>query len=149
MPTRYRIVILALCLSTVLPCTANCGGFDGSDPITGTVDKLVEINEQRIVGEVDPDTVGLPTSFIIDFDTKTMRGTADSLIRRMVRIKRIEHLGNVLILLGADEGSGPHQGQMGWSLAIEKTSGKAVLSAAGNGIAYVAFGRCQPLVSNP
>ncbi|HSO18902.1 MAG TPA: hypothetical protein VLT88_05570, partial [Desulfosarcina sp.] len=84
MPIHRRLAAWFAGMLLLLPGTACCGGLDGTVPIFGTGDQLVEVNRQRIVGEVDPGTVGLPTSFIIDFDANTMRGTADSLVRRLV-----------------------------------------------------------------
>jgi hypothetical protein len=145
MHNRNRILLFLLCLSVLMTGPAFSGDFDGLKPITGTVDRLVEVNRQRVIEDLTPDTVGLPGKFIIDFKEKTLRGTPDSLVRRVVRIKRIEHIEDKLILLGADEGMAGTSSGLGWSLSIEKMSGKAVLSAAGSGIAYVAFGTCKPI----
>jgi hypothetical protein len=135
---------MVACLIMVLPNAAMAGDFDGSRAITGTVDRLIEINRERVIENVDPDTVGLPKKFIIDFKARTMRPAPDSLVRRVVHIKRIDHIEDKLILQGADEGVAGTTGGLGWSLAIEKTTGRAVLSAAGSGIAFVAFGTCTP-----
>ena len=51
---------------------------------------------------------------------------------------------NSLILQGVDEGMSASTGVFGWSLVIDQSTGKAVLSATGSGIAYVAFGTCMP-----
>lgn len=135
---------LVVCLTMVLAQTAWAGDFDGSRPITGTVVRLIEINPFRVIENVDPETVGLPKTFRIDFKSRTVRPAPDSLVRRVARIKRIDHIEDKLILQGVDEGVTGTRGGVGWSLAIEKATGKAVLSAAGTGIAYVAFGTCRP-----
>lgn len=140
---QLRRVLLICGAAAIAALAQTAGAFDGTRPIVGTVDRLIEINPQRIIENVDPDTVGLPRSFIIDLPQGTMRGTPDSLVRRKVAIQRVEHMEDKLILLGADAGTPGTDGGMGWSLAIEKTTGNAVLSAAGGGIAYVAFGKCR------
>jgi hypothetical protein len=144
MNTRIRILTIWVTLALVQPAAALAGEIDGTHAIIGTVERLIEINRQRIIDHVDPDTVGLPKKFIIDFSQRTMRGTPDSLVRRVVHIRRIDHIEDKLVLLGADEGVAGTTGGVGWSLAIEKATGRAVLSAAGSGIAYVAFGTCKP-----
>jgi hypothetical protein len=144
MNTRIRILTIWVTLALVQPAAALAGEIDGTHAIIGTVERLIEINRQRIIDNVDPDTVGLPKKFIIDFSQRTMRGTPDSLVRRVVHIRRIDHIEDKLVLLGADEGVAGTTGGVGWSLAIEKATGRAVLSAAGSGIAYVAFGTCKP-----
>ncbi|WP_319405465.1 hypothetical protein [uncultured Desulfosarcina sp.] len=145
MKNRKRLLLFLLSLPVLMTGPAFSGDFDGSNALTGSVDRLIEINRLRVIEGVDPDTVGLPEKFIIDFRENTLRGTPDSLVRRVVRIKRIEHIEDKLILLGADEGMAGTSSGLGWSLSIEKPSGKAVLSAAGSGIAYVAFGTCTPI----
>ena len=131
-------------LAALVPASVYAEGLDSSARIVGAVDRLVEINPQRVIEDVDPDTVGLPKTFVIDLDQRTLRGTADSLVRRVAPIEHITRTPTTLILQGIDEGiSGPGT-VFGWNLAIDTATGRAVLSAAGSGIAYVAFGACSP-----
>jgi hypothetical protein len=142
MNMEKQFLTLLACLVGVLSHAAWAGDFDGSRTLTGTIDRLIEINPLRVIENVDPETVGLPQKFSIDFKNRIVRPAPDSLIRRVARIKRIDHIEDKLILQGADEGVAGTTGGVGWSLAIEKATGKAVLSAAGTDIAYVAFGAC-------
>ena len=138
-----------LFLVTLLPAAVHAGGFDNTRWINGALDRLVEINRQRIIEDVDPDTVGLPKAFVIDLEQRTMRGKPDSLVRRLAPVERITRTPATLVLQGVDEGiSGPGT-VFGWNLAIDTATGKAVLSAAGSGIAYVAFGTCSPSTTVP
>lgn len=145
MNTCRPFLTLAAALLMVLSQAVGAGAFDATQTITGTVERLIEINRQRIIDNVNPDTVGMPRTFVIDLQKGTLRGAPDSLVRRMVRIKRVEHVEDKLILLGADEGTAGTTSGLGWSMAIEKTTGRATLSASGNGTAYVAFGTCTPV----
>ena len=139
-----RLLILTLFL-TMMPTSADLAvSLNQSRRIIGIVDRLVEINRQRVVENVDPDTVGLPTKFIIDLQRRTMRGAPDSLVRRLASVENITRTANALILQGTDEGMPGDTGVFGWSLVIDTATGKAVLSASGSGIAYVAFGSCTP-----
>lgn len=74
MNKRKLLMAIAASLVMLLSEAAVAGGLDGSRPIFGTVDRLIEINRQRIIDNVDPDTVGLPKAFIIDLKSLTMRG---------------------------------------------------------------------------
>ena len=131
-------------LAILLPAPVYAGDFDTSRRITGAVNRLTEINRQRVIENVDPETVGLPKTFVIDLQKRTMRGTPDSLVRRVASGDRITRTPTTLVLQGVDEGiSGPGT-VFGWNLAIDTATGKAVLSAAGSGIAYVAYGVCSP-----
>jgi hypothetical protein len=127
-----------------MPQAAFSGDFDGSKPLSGSVDKIIEINTQKIINDVDPDAVGLPRNFFIDFKEKILRPSKDSLVRKTSKIYRVEHLENKLILQGVDEGVENIDDGLAWSITISKKTGKVVLSASGDGVAYVVFGTCIP-----
>jgi hypothetical protein len=144
MNLRIPKLFLLFCLSIVsLPTFA--GDFDGSKPLSGSVNKIIEINSFRVMNDVDPDTVGLPRKFLIDFEEKELRPSKDSLIRRTSQIKRVEHIENKLILQGVEEGVENIDDGLAWSMVISKKSGMVVLSASGDGVAYVVFGTCTPV----
>ena len=109
----------------------------------GSVDKIIEINQFRIKEDVDPDTVGLPRKFIIDFKARLIQPSKDSLVRKTTKITHIEHLENKLILQGVEDGVENIDDGLAWSIVILKKTGKVVLSASGDGVAYVLFGVCS------
>ena len=133
--------IVLFCL-LIIPLPVLADDFDGSKSLTGTVDKILEIYPARINNDADPDTVGLPRNFLIDFRQKIVRPSKDSLVRRTSKIKQIEHIENKLILQGIEGGVENVDDGLAWSIAISKKTGKVVLSASGDGVAYVAFGTC-------
>ena len=143
---RLRFFFL-FCLC-IMPQTAFCGDFDGIKPLSGTVDKIVEINAFKIINDVDPDTVGLPRNFLIDFKEKKLRPSKDSLVRKTSNIYRVAHIENKLILQGVDEGVENVDDGLAWSITISKKTGKVVLSASGDGVAYVVFGKCIPVATD-
>jgi len=126
----------------IIPVASFAGDFDGSKPLSGTVEKMLEITQFKINDDVDPDTVSLPQKFVINFDKKTVRPSKDSLIRKISKIERVEHIENKLILQGIEEGVENIEDGLAWSMAISKKTGKVILSASGNGVAYVIFGTC-------
>ena len=52
----FGVVIFFISLATI----AIAGDFDGSKPLSGVTGKIIEINQYKIIDDVDPDTVGLP-----------------------------------------------------------------------------------------
>ena len=141
----YRFNFLFAVGFWLLASAAGAGDFDGSRPLSGTTGKIIEINPYKISDDVDPDTVGIPKKFRIDFSTRTLRPSADSLIRKTIAFKRIVHIENKMILQGVDKGVEGVDDGLAWSLAISKINGHAVLAAAGDGVAYVVFGVCKPI----
>ena len=140
---RPRLIFL-FCLC-IMPQIGFSGDFDGIKPLSGSVDKIIEINTLKIINDVDPDTVGLPRSFFVDFKEKKLRPSKDSLVRKTSNIYRVEHVENKLILQGIDEGVENVDDGLAWSITISKKTGKVVLSASGDGVAYVVFGKCIPV----
>ena len=139
-----RIFLICLC---ILPQTAFSGDFDGIKPLSGSVDKIIEINTFKIIDDVNPDTVGLPRNFVIDFKAKKLRPSKDSAVRKTSNIYRVEHIENKLILQGIDKGVENIDDGLAWSITISKKTGKVVLSASGDGLAYVVFGKCEPVAN--
>ena len=136
-----HIFLVCLCL---LPQAAFSGDFDGIMPLSGSVEKIIEINAFKIIEDVNPDTVGLPRNFVIDFKAKKLRPSKDSVVRKTSNIYRVEHIENKLILQGIDKGMENVDDGLAWSITISKKTGKVVLSASGDGLAYVVFGKCDP-----
>ena len=141
----WFIFTFCLCFA---PLVALGNDFDGSKSLSGTVNKIMEINYVKITDNVDPDTVGLPRKFLIDFEEKSIRPSKDSLVRKTARIRHIEHIENKLILQGTDEGVEGADDGLAWSITISKKTGAAVLTASGDGVAYVVFGTCIPAEQN-
>jgi hypothetical protein len=137
-----RLVLLLLLF--LLPFDAFSGGFDGSISLNGSVDKIVEINPSKIKTDVSPETIGLPRHFRIDFKNRLVKPSKDSIIRKHIRINHLEHLENKLVLQGIDDGVENVEDGLAWSLVISKLTGKAILAASGDGVAYVVFGTCTP-----
>ena len=67
---KVMVVVAGLIGLTV---SAFAGDFDGSTPLSGTIGKVIEINRFKISDDADPDTVGLPKNFLIDFKAKVIR----------------------------------------------------------------------------
>ena len=142
-----RHILLFFCI-LIAPSAIFGGEFDGSKTLEGSVDKILEIYPSRINNDADPDTVGLPKKFYIDFKEKLVRPSKDSVIRRTSKIKRVEHIENKLILQGIEDGVENVDDGIAWSIAISKKTGKVVLSASGDGVAYVVFGTCAAVDNN-
>ena len=139
---RNKSAFIFLFLIIFFPSISFAEDFDGSKLLVGLVEKVLEIKQFRVSDDVDPDTVGLPHKFFINFEEKKVLPSKQSIIRRISRIKHVEHVENKLILQGVEEGVENIEDGLAWSIAISKKTGKFILSASGDGVAYVVFGTC-------
>lgn len=140
----YPLVLATVIGLYPMVCSVFGDGIDGSQPLYGTTGKIIEINPYKVVHHADSETVGLPKAFIIDFKSKLLRPSKDSVIRKTISFRDIEHIENTITLQGIDTGVVGVDDSLAWSLTISKKDGKSVLSASGAGIAYVVFGTCSP-----
>lgn len=127
----------------MIPFPSFAGDFDGSRPLKGSVNKIIEINQFRIRKDIAPEQVGLPQRFVIDFKQKVVRPSKDSMIRKISKIKSVENVENKLVLQGFDDGVENIDDGLAWSIIISKTTGNLVVTASGDGVGYVAFGVCS------
>ena len=102
--SKYHILFGVVIFFILFFANAIAGDFDGSKPLSGITGKIIEINQYKIIDDVDPDTVGLPKKFLIDFNSKTLRPSKDSLVRRTITFKSLEHIENKMVMQGIDEG---------------------------------------------
>jgi hypothetical protein len=140
-----KLQLMAAIVLGITSLNVMAGDFNGQTPLVGNTGKIIEINRYKISADVDPDTVGLPRQFVIDFEAKQLRPSKESRVTKNIRFKKVVHIENKLIVQGVDEGIEGVADGLAWSLTISKDNGKAVLSASGDGVAYVVFGECAPL----
>ncbi len=141
--------LLAGLCSLTLAAASFAGDFNGSKPLTGTTERIIEINRFKIIDNVDADTLGLPKNFWIDFKAKRIRPSKESLVRRTIAFTRFEHIENKLVIQGVDQGVEGVEDGLAWSLTISKKDGTSILTASRGGIAYVVFGTCTPVGVHP
>jgi hypothetical protein len=94
---------------------------------------------------VTPSSVDAPDHLVVDFaaqEIRTLDGGPDG---RRTAIERSDRLDNKIILQGAEDGVEGVRDGLGWTIAISEDSGGMVLSAVGDDVAFVIFGRCLPL----
>ena len=88
--------------------------------------------------------VNLPNFFQIDFSTKVLLAITESENKRTSKIKSMEVLDHKLFLQGADDGIEGVRDGLAWSISISQDTGRLVMSASGENVAFVVFGACTP-----
>jgi hypothetical protein len=138
-------VSMAVLLLLSLPLAARAGDFDGIKPLLCSVITVIECTPENGCREVAPDSVALPSFLKVDFEKKTVTPVRESDGNRNSDINRLEHVGGLVILQGADEGIQEVRDGVGWTTAISKETGNFVLTASGHEVAFIVYGACTPL----
>lgn len=142
----FKCLRMSICvLLGLMPSLGLAENFDGSQSLVCSVEDGRQFYLGGQTRPFDPQSVGLPRAFMIDFDSNRILPTKDSVVRRQTKIERSEHVENKLILQGADDGVEGVDDGIGWSMAVEMSSGRFVIGAAGDKVGYVVFGSCKSL----
>ena len=133
----YLRFIISFCIVIIGSSVSAAGGFDGSKPMLCSAIEGFQCTLQGCA-EVQPSEVNLPQFFQIDITKKTVTGKLENEEKVTSKIEHEEHLDENLVVTGSENG-------MGWSITVNKTSGKSVLSVSGLDLGFVVFGACMLL----
>lgn len=130
----YSSFIISICLIISWSSVGVAGEFDGSKPMLCSA---IEVLQCTLKGcnEVQASEVNMPQFFQIDIKNKTVSGKLENEEKVTSKIEHEEQLDENLVVTGSENG-------MGWSIVVNKGSGKSVLSVSGLDIGFVVFGAC-------
>jgi hypothetical protein len=140
--TSIGLFLLGICL---VPWSAAAADFDGSKPLLFSVISVTECTPEQGCAQVTAESIALPQFLKIDFKSKRVTSAMEAQGKRSSEIKRVERIEGKLMLQGAEEGIEGVRDGLGWTLAISEETGKAILTASGDEVAFVVFGACLPL----
>ena len=125
---------------------AAAADFDGSKPLLCSAATLSECIPGGVCEQVTSDSINAPDFLRIDFKKKTVTADAPGQEDRPPSpIKTTTTIDDKLFLQGADDGVEGVRDGLAWSLAIDQTAGKMVLTASGDEVGFVIFGACTTL----
>ena len=140
---RFNLIGIVCLFLLITPQQLLSADFNSKGLWLGMVHKGVEYHLGGRPVDFDPESVGLPRKFIIDFNSKIIKPTKDSVVRRRSKIKHIKHIENKVILQGVNDGVEGVNDGIGWSMSISKKTGKFVITASGDKVGYIVFGICR------
>ena len=138
---RIYSMMIVVCFLFV-PFTASAARVDGSQPLLCALMKAMECTQTNGCTEVSAEDMNVQQFVTIDFAKKEMRGVENT--ERKTMIERTEEIDGKLILQGAEDAIEGVRDGVGWTMAIMQDTGKAILTAAGDNVAFVLFGACIP-----
>ena len=119
--------------------------FDGSRPLLFSVNSAMECTPVSGCRTVTIESIELPRFLKIDLNKKTIGPVSESDTRPDSVIERMERVDGKLILQGAEDGYESVRDGLGWTIAISEGTGRVVMTASGDQVAFVVFGACLPL----
>ena len=139
-----KLLTIAVLL-LMFPIAVLAGDFDGSKPVICAPVKVVECTPEGGCQEVTAESVGVPQFMSVDLDQKTITSVGKRDGNRKSVIQRIEDMDGRLILQGVDEGIRDLRDSVAWSAMLSKETGKFVVTASGDQVAFIVYGACTQL----
>ncbi|MBW1980471.1 MAG: hypothetical protein JRJ12_04570 [Deltaproteobacteria bacterium] len=140
--TVIGLIFLGICFITT---SATAGDFDGSKPLLFSAIKVFECSPQGSCDEVTAESISLPQFLKIDFKAKKVTPARKTAGKKGSDIQSMKVVDGKLMLQGAEDGVEGVRDGIGWTMAISEETGKAILTASGEEVAFVVFGACTPL----
>jgi hypothetical protein len=136
------LMVLALVFAAA-PVVVQAQDFDGSKPLLCSIIHVTECTPSDDCKRTTVENVGLPRFFKVDVPHKTLTPAEPMEGRKPTAIERIERIDGKLILQGAEDGVENVRDGLGWTATISETTGKLILTASGEEVAFVSFGACM------
>ena len=144
MSKMIRVGLILLCIC-IVPLISVANDFDGSRPLLFSVISAMECTPDDGCRAVTIESLDLPRFLKIDLNKKTIDPVSESDTRPGSVIERMERVDGKLILQGAEDGYDSVRDGLGWTIAISEGTGRVVMTASGDQVAFVVFGACLPL----
>lgn len=128
-------MLAAMFLACAMAQAATAKGFDAGAPFICAPINIISCQSGGKCNKETADTVNLPQFLRFDVAGSQITGTRPSGEPLATLIDDVKHVADDLALVGVEN-------DIVWSILITETSGDMLLTAAGDGTAYVAFGSC-------
>lgn len=107
--------------------------YDGTKPLLCASVEAISCEPGEPCEKGLPESIGAPQFMRIDFSKKEMIGP-----KRTTAIRLMEKTDHQVTLQGFELG-------MGWTFALDRSTGKMAVTLIDRGTAFVVFGACTPL----
>lgn len=114
---------------------ASAEGLDGSRSMVCAAVSVVACGDAHVCYHGLAKQFDLPEIMVVDMSAKQVRGTAESGFKQDSPIRHSESTGSQLVLQGVENGHG-------WSMAIDRATGRMATVLSGELASYMIFGTC-------
>ena len=113
--------------------------FDGSNPIFCASLDVLECVDGRDCQLVPADDVDAPQFITVDLKNKALKLNRSGR-PQSAQLRNRENLNGKLVLQGVGTETG-----LGWTFSVNEETGRFVVSASGDEVAFIIFGACSTL----
>jgi hypothetical protein len=131
---KAKAIFLTVFFLLLAPSLVPAADFDGSKSLICALKDDFECGPdgcERVTSE----SINLPQFLRLNFKDKQITTVREGIQVRTTRMERVESLESGLFVQGLEN-------NLAWSLVIDKTAGKMVLTVAGDQAGFVVFGAC-------
>lgn len=141
---KIYMMVLALVLSSA-GVSVVAAEFDGKKPLLCASMEIMECVAGAECQRVTAEAIDAPNFLRVDLKKKQITVKRPNGRQQNSKIKSVAKQDEKLILQGVEDGRKELRDGLGWTVAIAEDSGKMVLTASGDEVAFVIFGACTPL----
>jgi len=142
MTTSIRRILVFMVAAAAGLSTGSALALDTSKEILCASLNVFECVDGGECEDVVPEEVGAPTFLRINVKKKEVRASQE---RPPSIIDHIEEVEDRLVMQGVEDGEDNEEDGSGWTISIEKATGRMVATAAASRAAIVIFGACTEL----
>jgi hypothetical protein len=142
---RSRLPAAGMALGLLLGATPPAVAEENASPLLCALTQMLECVEGDACRQIDAEAIGAPRFARVDVaggrihDPEAGERAPGSTVVHSARVD------GKLILQGTDPGIEELRDGVGWTVAVAEDERRLVLTAAGDAVAYVAFGACLPV----
>jgi hypothetical protein len=114
-----------------------------ADLFTCATQKLVECPSAGTCAQTTHEATNAPAIIYVYLAEKYITGREPSGLVRISEISDARYVGEQLILQGNDLDEEGHLGAAGWTMAIDRDSGRLSMSVSADGVVFAIFGVCE------
>ncbi len=132
------VALLVIALGVAAPGSAAASDFDGSRNLLCAPTDAIQCEGAGECNRKEVELLNMAKFLYVDFKARTLKGTVEGATSEETSsIQTVQKLDGGTLIQGAESGRG-------WSLFVDKGTGDMTLAIAGDDIAFVLFGVCQP-----
>ena len=135
---RAPLGLVGLAVVLLAPGLASASDFDGSRNLLCAPTDAVQCEGAGECSRKEVELLNMSKFLYVDFAGKKLSGSVEGAEdEKASTIQNFQKLESTTLVQGAEEGRG-------WSLTVDQVSGDMTLAIAGDDLAFVLFGVCQP-----